>query len=119
MLTLRLRQSLGNVEPRTAQCILAVDLEEFSQVFDSESKSIADLHACARLPSRGDQNRRSCVLSALRRRPMRPAVQPPSLRSPMGWRRSSATGSLISAIASENPDAHHQDTNGTKGTKKI
>jgi hypothetical protein len=46
-------------------------------------------------------------------------VQPPSLRSPMGWRRSSATGSLISAIASKNPDAHHQDTNGTKGTRKI
>jgi cholesterol transport system auxiliary component len=47
MLTLRLRQTLGSVEPRNARCILAVDLEEFSQVFDTESDSRAVLHARA------------------------------------------------------------------------
>jgi cholesterol transport system auxiliary component len=49
MLTLRLRQALGDSDPRTARCIMSVHLEEFSQIFDTESSSRAVLHARAGL----------------------------------------------------------------------
>jgi len=49
MLTLRLRQTLGHVEARSARCVLTLDLEEFSQVFDTERSSRAVLHARASL----------------------------------------------------------------------
>jgi cholesterol transport system auxiliary component len=55
MLTLRLRQALGHVEARSARCVLAIDLEEFSQVFDSERSSRALLHARASLRQAGGQ----------------------------------------------------------------
>jgi cholesterol transport system auxiliary component len=56
MLTLRLRQALGHVEARSARCVLAIELEEFSQVFDTERSSRAVLHARASLrPTAGPQ----------------------------------------------------------------
>jgi cholesterol transport system auxiliary component len=57
MLTLRLQQSLGDESPRTAACTLSVNLEEFSQVFDSESGSRAVLHARANLRQAGESRR--------------------------------------------------------------
>ncbi len=55
MLTLRLRQALGNVGVRSADCVLAVDLEEFSQVFDTErsSRVVLHLHAGLRQSAEG------------------------------------------------------------------
>lgn len=67
MLTLKLRQTLGNVELRTAQCILAVDLEEFSQVFDLESKSRAVLHARASVRQTSEPRRSKSTLVRLER----------------------------------------------------
>ena len=49
LLTLKLRQSLGGADPRSAGCVRTVYLEEFSQVFDSEQASRAVLYARAML----------------------------------------------------------------------
>ena len=49
MLTLRLRQAFDTVPARRAQCVLQVQIEEFSQVFDAPDSSRAVLHAQASL----------------------------------------------------------------------
>jgi cholesterol transport system auxiliary component len=49
MLTLRLRQAFETVPARRAQCVLQVQLEEFSQVFDAPDSSRAVLRAQATL----------------------------------------------------------------------
>jgi cholesterol transport system auxiliary component len=67
MLTLKLRQAFGNVEPRAARCILAVDLEEFSQVFDSERSSRAVLRARAVLRETAEPRRFDSMLLRLER----------------------------------------------------
>jgi cholesterol transport system auxiliary component len=53
MLTLRLRQAFETVPARHAQCVLQVQLEEFSQVFDAPDSSRAVLHAQASLRETG------------------------------------------------------------------
>jgi cholesterol transport system auxiliary component len=57
MLTLKLRQTLGGADPRSAGCVLTVYLEEFSQVFDSEEASRAVLYARAHLREAGPRRR--------------------------------------------------------------
>ena len=49
MLTLRLRQAFETVPARRAQCVLQVQIEEFSQVFDAPDSSRAVLRAQATL----------------------------------------------------------------------
>lgn len=67
MLTLRLRQALGHVEARGARCLLAIDLEEFSQVFDSERSSRAVLHARASLREAAEPRRADSIVLRLER----------------------------------------------------
>lgn len=67
MLTLRLRQAFGNAEPRAARCILSVDLEEFSQVFDTERASRAVLHTRASLHQSAEPRRSESTLLRLER----------------------------------------------------
>jgi cholesterol transport system auxiliary component len=67
MLTLRLRQALGHVEARSARCVLAIELEEFSQVFDSEGSSRAVLHARASLRQAAEPGRADATVLRLER----------------------------------------------------
>ena len=55
MLTVRLRQAIGDTAAGSAKCSLRVALEEFSQVFDSETSSRALLYARAELTETGGQ----------------------------------------------------------------
>ncbi|HWQ39201.1 MAG TPA: ABC-type transport auxiliary lipoprotein family protein [Burkholderiales bacterium] len=57
MLTLKLRQALGESDPRATPCVLSVELEEFSQVFDAPDASRAVLFARASLREAHGQRR--------------------------------------------------------------
>lgn len=67
MLTLKLRQALGESDPRTTPCVLSVQLEEFSQVFDAQDASRAVLFARASLRETGGQRRSESTTLRLER----------------------------------------------------
>ncbi|HZP93377.1 MAG TPA: ABC-type transport auxiliary lipoprotein family protein [Burkholderiales bacterium] len=67
MLTLRLRQTIGDTAPSSAKCSLHVALEEFSQVFDAETSSRAVLYAHAELMEIGGARRHDSTTIRLER----------------------------------------------------